>query len=211
MSREEPWIQKPLDVLRRITILPNEADDFTARFNTLTRLLIVICVILAVVKWRYWYVILIVGLLVLLHAYLMHQDCVQDEKKLKTNAKNKIANEKMSQESASAFYTVQRIEDDSKGVSLRQLANAPTQPKTAETITMKPRIVKTNGRKTKPIMTPKAEPQLKIKSANGSKRTTAPTPKKREGQPDFMKIAFEELDDGQIADQDTKNMESLFL
>jgi hypothetical protein len=143
---------------------------------------------------------------------LTHQECLEQEDKLKISAKNKFIPERMDQESASRFYTVQRIVEDSKGVSLQRLAVAPQPPaKTGETITMKPRIVKTGARTAKSVSVFKTEPQLRIKAANGGRRYVTAPPKQKETQPDFMKIAFEELDDGSVADQDTKNMEALFL
>lgn len=212
MDVEEVWIQKPLDLLRRLALLPTDSDDFTRRFNTLTRLLIVICVILAVVKWKYWYVILVAGLLILLHAYMSQIDSCNAETKMKTFTKNKSENVKMSQESAKSFYTVQRIVDTSKGVSLQQIVSAPQQPKVGETIVMKPKVVLPSSKLKKSIpVASYQEPRIKIKGKNGASHPFQKSLPRKDHQPDFMRLAFEELEDGDIANLDSKNLDSLTL
>jgi hypothetical protein len=212
MDGEEVWIQKPLDLLRRLALLPSEKDNFSKRFNTLTRLLIVTCVVLAVAKYKHWRVILIAGLLILLHSYLSRDERSRVETKMKTSAKNNPGFEKMTDRPVTSFYTVERIVDNDRGVSLQQIATAPRQQATGEVITITPRVVTQGARTKKPaIMMPKTEPQLRLKTKAGGKLAIVIPTTKKDQQPDFMRLAFEELEDGSIADQDSKNMDSLLL
>jgi hypothetical protein len=211
MDNEEVWIQKPLDVLRRVSLLPNETDDFAKRFNTLTRLLIVVCIVLAVVKWKYWYVILIAGLFILFNSYLSQTNFRCDREKMKTYVKNNAGIKSMTDKSVTSYYTVERVVDDRKGVSLQQVAAAPREAPVSEVITMAPKIVTQKPKHKKPtISMGPSESQIRIKTRSGAK-IVAPPKKKDPPQPDFMKIAFEDLPDGAIADRDSENLDSLML
>lgn len=210
MDDEEVWIQKPLHLLKNLSLLPKQNDAFAQRFNTLTRILIMVCAILAVLKWKHWKLLLIVGLLILFQSYLSRDNLTTNGMKMKTFAKNKVGIERMTDRPAASFYTVEKTIDTSRGLSLQQIASAPRQIQTGEVITVMPKIVTQTPRRKKAFITMGAEePTIRLKTKSGAKHSTTPNRKKESDQPDFMRIAFEELEDGAIADQDVKNMESL--
>lgn len=71
MSRfEKFWLEEPQDIIARATILPSHNDSFEQKLNAVTRLIIIITVILALVKWRHWQVFLALALILIVVVYL---------------------------------------------------------------------------------------------------------------------------------------------
>lgn len=68
---EKFWLERPRDLLSRANLLPDTNDTFNEKLNTLTKLVIIIAIILAVVGWKHWLTFLVVALLVILFAYLI--------------------------------------------------------------------------------------------------------------------------------------------
>lgn len=71
MSRSEKfWLEEPQDIIARGTILPSHKDSFEEKLNAVTRLIIIITIILALVKWRHWQVFLALALILIVVVYL---------------------------------------------------------------------------------------------------------------------------------------------
>lgn len=218
MSHERVWIERPLDLFGSISLLPKKDSDFRQRLNTLTRLLIVVCIVLAVVKWKYWYVVLIAGLLVIFHAYLTVEDCdvshevnsgtrfESQKKKLFTTKDN------MEERPVESYYTTVRIPVEPSVVSLSTVvASESKQPPPSERITIKTRMVKPVNTVSKiQVSKVQAEPVLRLKG----QRRTGPkleTKSAKAEASDLMKTVFQELDDSRQADIDSQNMSKLLL
>lgn len=78
-GHEEVWVESPADILRRLTLLPSRGSTFGAKVNALTRLLIVVVVVLAVLKWKHWPVVLAAGIFLILFLYLLKEGKVEIE------------------------------------------------------------------------------------------------------------------------------------
>jgi len=78
-EHEEVWVESPADLLKRLVLLPSRGYSFGAKVNALTRLLVVVVVVLAVLKWRYWPLILAVGIFLILFLYLLKEGNVEIE------------------------------------------------------------------------------------------------------------------------------------
>lgn len=78
-EHEEVWVESPADILKRLVLLPSRGYSFGAKVNALTRLLIVVVVILAVLKWRYWPAVLTIGIFLILFLYLLKAGNVEIE------------------------------------------------------------------------------------------------------------------------------------
>ena len=73
MSRPERfWLEDPRDLICRFNILPSHKDSFEAKLNAITRLLIIVTIILAIVKWRHWQLFLSTWVILLIAVYLNH-------------------------------------------------------------------------------------------------------------------------------------------
>lgn len=68
------WVEKPGNLFARSNLLPNPGDTFGEKLNALTRLLIVIVIVLVVLKWKYWNIILIVGIFLIIFFYLLKSE-----------------------------------------------------------------------------------------------------------------------------------------
>jgi hypothetical protein len=78
-EHEEVWVESPADILKRLVLLPSRGYSFGAKVNALTRLLIVVVVVLAVLKWRYWPAVLTIGIFLILFLYLLKAGNVEIE------------------------------------------------------------------------------------------------------------------------------------
>lgn len=72
-EHEEVWVENLPDIFKRLVLLPSRGDSFAAKVNALTRLLVVVVVILAVLKWRHWPTVLATGLFLILFLYLLKE------------------------------------------------------------------------------------------------------------------------------------------
>uniref|UniRef100_A0A6C0CGV4 Minor capsid protein P9 transmembrane helices domain-containing protein n=1 Tax=viral metagenome TaxID=1070528 RepID=A0A6C0CGV4_9ZZZZ len=78
-EHEEVWVESPADLLKRLVLLPSRGNSFGAKVNALTRLLVVVVVVLAVLKWRYWPAILAIGIFLILFLYLLKEGKLEIE------------------------------------------------------------------------------------------------------------------------------------
>lgn len=77
MGQEDFWLVAPQDLLKTLSLLPHKGDSLDQMLNALTRLLIVLVVILALLKWKHWEMLLILGLALIIYIYLTkRQDCL---------------------------------------------------------------------------------------------------------------------------------------
>ena len=74
MQRSKFWLENPKVLFTDVKVLPNQQDDINDKLNTLTKLVIIIAIVLALFGWRYWLVFLIVALLIILLIYLINQN-----------------------------------------------------------------------------------------------------------------------------------------
>jgi hypothetical protein len=72
------WIDKP-EILLKCDIIPNENMTINERLNTLTRLLILICIFLYIIEYKYVYIIFIIGILLI---FLLRKKYNTDGKKI---------------------------------------------------------------------------------------------------------------------------------
>ena len=63
------WVEAPTDLFRSLTLIPTTSQTTEERFNTLTRLVIVISLVLCLFRIKWWFAFLIVGILLLAIIY----------------------------------------------------------------------------------------------------------------------------------------------
>jgi hypothetical protein len=68
------WIEKPSNLVAKLNLLPEVGDTFGEKLNALTRLLVVIVIVLVLLKWKYWNIILIVGIFLIIFFYLLKSE-----------------------------------------------------------------------------------------------------------------------------------------
>lgn len=216
MDAERAWILRPIDILRNPRIVPKESQTFVQRFNTTTRLLIVICIILAVFKFRYWPAVLVIGLFLLMHSYAQQTEmCLMEVNSKKTPHNFSVESStpvkvEMSRP-VESYYTRQRIPAPQHHVSLRTASDVPTDVKRGEDITIaKVAQAPSHAGRGKIVMSTAPVQALKLKGKNPDARHLTAAAPYVERQ-DFMRAAFETLEDAEAAEQDTRNMEALAL
>lgn len=208
MCDEIVWIERPQNLIRDFRIFPPEDAEFGSKINSLTRLLIVICVILALFKWKYWYVVLIVGLLIIMNVYLVRNEEIKPNSKLREKLflpmKGKM------DVPVSSFYTKVRIPDNPNIVSLEKVGTLHKDSKAPEVLTLVPKVANSNRTVRKPIKQSPQQPAFKLK---GFGKSIAPKQTRSAAAvaSDLMKAKFDELDEGSQADLDTQNMSNLLL
>lgn len=75
MGRPEKfWLEEPRDIVARISLLPNPNDTWEQKLNAITRLIFVVAIILFLLKWKYWSVFLVLGLVFIVFIYLTKQE-----------------------------------------------------------------------------------------------------------------------------------------
>lgn len=73
MKKSKFWLESPKALFSDTKVLPDQFDDINDKLNTLTKLVIIIAIVLAIFGWRYWLAFLIIALLVILAVYLLNQ------------------------------------------------------------------------------------------------------------------------------------------
>lgn len=68
---ERFWLEEPRDLLARFDIFPKSTDTWEQVLNSITRLVIVIAIILAICKWKHWLTFLVVGIILVIFVYLL--------------------------------------------------------------------------------------------------------------------------------------------
>ena len=67
------WWTSPESLFRHLTVFPHKNDSLEEKLNALTRVLIIVVLILAILKYRHWPIILGVGLALIIYIYLTKQ------------------------------------------------------------------------------------------------------------------------------------------
>ncbi len=71
MSHSERfWLEDPRNLINKGTVLPSHHDSFEEKLNAVTRLVIIITIILAIVKWRHWQTFIVISLISIVAVYL---------------------------------------------------------------------------------------------------------------------------------------------
>lgn len=71
MTRPERfWLEEPRDLIAKANVLPSHRDSFEEKLNSVTRLIIVITIIMAILNWRHWQIFLVLSLILLVMVYL---------------------------------------------------------------------------------------------------------------------------------------------
>lgn len=68
------WVENPDNLFARTNLFPDTGDPFGEKLNALTRLLIVVVVVLVLLKWKYWHIILTVGIFLVIFFYLLKSE-----------------------------------------------------------------------------------------------------------------------------------------
>lgn len=68
-SEERFWLESPLSLFKSWKFLPSSAMTDEQRFNALTRLLIIVCVIMLICRSKYWSYTLAIGMAVIIGCY----------------------------------------------------------------------------------------------------------------------------------------------
>jgi len=73
MDIEKFWLENPKDLFVRTNLLVDPDDSFNEKLNTLTKLVIIVAIVMAIFRWKHWLTFLVVALLLILFAYLINQ------------------------------------------------------------------------------------------------------------------------------------------
>jgi len=73
MSQERFWFEEPGDLVRRLNLLARKDDTLDQKLNALTRLLIVLVIVLALLKWKHWEWLLLIGIAFILYFHLSRE------------------------------------------------------------------------------------------------------------------------------------------
>ena len=208
---EEVWIERPINLFSRLNILPDKNANVEAKINALTRLLIVICIILAVCKWKYWYVILIVGLLVIFNAYLKTENNIHNEnpeREQKDFYSNKEEMNTQSDRPVQSYYTKICIADSKTyGVmNIKDIKEVRTPQRNVEDIKITPKVIKSQKNRKINVSNGNTQQGLKIKGHKKHIKINKAQPRTAS---DFMKAVYGEMDESSQAESDTKMMETL--
>jgi hypothetical protein len=68
------WVEKPENLISRLNVLPSPGDSFGEKLNALSRLLIVSVIVLVLLKWKYWHIVLAVGIFLIIFFYLLKSE-----------------------------------------------------------------------------------------------------------------------------------------
>lgn len=66
------WLEDPSQLVARFDFLPCSTDTWQEKLNTVTRLVILIAVVGALLKWKNWLMFLIVCIVLIVLAYLLN-------------------------------------------------------------------------------------------------------------------------------------------
>ena len=68
------WLEEPSQLLASVTLLPSPDDSWEEKLNVVTRLVIVLAIILALLGWKHWFTFLVVAIIVIIMIYLLKQN-----------------------------------------------------------------------------------------------------------------------------------------
>lgn len=104
MHEERFWFEEPRDLVDKFRLWPSRGDSVDVKLNVLTRILIIIVVIAAILKWKYWQALFIVGLgaIILMHLAKQKEHHIENFNESMSNFKYYPKAEKVD---ISKFYT----------------------------------------------------------------------------------------------------------
>ena len=85
-EEEKPWFKHALSLFCSLSPIPKGSKYSGTRFNAITRLIIYITAILLLMKYRYWYVFLVGGIILLVCVYVKSYDVSQENFALLSDA-----------------------------------------------------------------------------------------------------------------------------
>jgi len=209
MSNDIIWLERPLNLITSLRLFPSKNSTFDQKVNALTRLLIVISIILAVMKWKHWYLILIVGLPLIVQVYLSRDS----NPKVKNDYNEYFINKgrKMAEKndvSVESLYTKICIPDKSNPsvMNIRDVRDIKPQNHQQSEIKIIPKVVKSTKNVKRCIENNDNDNEIRLRGFGKNK--SQPKAKSMSGS-DMMRDTYREFNDAERAEIDIKNMSSM--